>query len=365
VADHYRADHVGSLTRPPEVRAARAAYRAGDLSPDDLRQVEDRAILEVLEHQRQVGLTILSDGEMRRDAWQTDLPEAVEGFVDHYPTVRTTLPDGQVRVLEMHTKAIRGRLHARRRLTAHFVPFLQTHAARQFKVTMPSPASAARGSYQRGLTDLVYPTRAELLADLTQIYLAEMTALAAEEIAYLQLDEGFNSYVNPDWRAQLEESGQDPEQWLAEDIAAENVCWDVLADSDTVRATHLCRGSRTVARGKGGYDWLAERLFGELHVDRYLFEWDSAAAGGFEALRFVPPGKTVVLGLVTSKDPRLEDQDTLLRRIDEASRYVPPDQLAISPQCGFGGSADNAFMSSDEQWRKLELVVDTARRAWG
>ena len=132
-----------------------------------------------------------------------------------------------------------------------------------------------------------------------------------------------------------------------------------------MRASHLCRGSRTVARGKGGYDWLAEQLFDQLHVERFLFEYDSEAAGGFEPLRLVPPGKTVVLGLVTSKDPLLEDQDLLLRRIDAASKYIPVDQLALSPQCGFGGSADNEFMTPDQQWRKLELIVDTAHKVWG
>jgi 5-methyltetrahydropteroyltriglutamate--homocysteine methyltransferase len=365
MARDYRADQVGSLTRPAELKAARAAHRAGILSDVALREVEDRAILDALEHQRQVGMPIVTDGELRRDAWQTDLPRAVEGFVDEYPIVRTTLPDGTVRELEMHTKAISGKLRAKRRMTGEFLPFLKQHAPGPFKVTLPSPASAARGSYVAGVTDAVYPTRAELLTDLTAIYRDEMRQLAADGVAYVQMDEGFNSYVNPAWRESIRQAGQDPEQWLGEDIAAENACWDLLSPAQTVRATHLCRGSRTVARGDGSYEWLAERLFGHLQVDRFLFEWDSDAVGGFEPLRFVPPGKTVVLGLITSKDPTLESPDMLLRRIDEAAKYVAVDQLAVSPQCGFGGSADNAFMTPDQQWRKLDLVVEIARRVWG
>ena len=364
MTDTFRADQVGSLTRPDDLKAARQAYRAGQLEYAALRDREDRAILDALSHQQRIGMPIVSDGEMRRDAWQTDLPHAVGGFVDAYPIVRTTLPDGSVREIEMHTKAVEARLRPHRRLTADFLPFLQHHAPGPFKVTMPSPASASRNSYAAGLTDRVYPTRFDLLKDLVRIYQDEMRGLAANGVAYVQLDEGFNSYVNPDYRAGLEHNGQDPEHWLAEDIAAENACWDLLPAESIVRATHLCRGSRTVRRGTGSYDWLAERLFSELHVERFLFEWDSDAVGGFEPLRFVPPGKTVVLGLVTSKSPELESQDALLRRIDEAAAYIPLDQLALSPQCGFGGSADNAFMTPDEQWRKLELVVETAHRAW-
>jgi 5-methyltetrahydropteroyltriglutamate--homocysteine methyltransferase len=361
----YRADQIGSLTRPPQLKHARAAYGAGQVTHAQLRTVEDRAILDALEHQRQVGMPILTDGEMRRAAWQTDLSDAVDGFVADYPVVRTTLPDGTVREIEMHTKAVEAKLRPKRRLTATFLPFLEQHAAGPFTVTLPSPASAARGSFKAGVTDRVYASRTELLADLVQIYQDELRALDRDGVGYVQMDEGFNSYVNPAWRAALEQDGHDPERWLAEDIAAENACWALLPAERVVRASHLCRGSRTATRGQGSYDWLAERLFNELEVERFLFEYDSDAAGGFEPLRFLPPGKIVVLGLITSKDARLEDQAMLMRRIDQASTYAPIEQLALSPQCGFGGSADNAFMTADEQWRKLELVVDTARKGWG
>jgi 5-methyltetrahydropteroyltriglutamate--homocysteine methyltransferase len=361
----YRADQVGSFTRPPELKQARAAFRSGQLSHDALRQVEDRAILDALQHQQRIGMPIYGDGELRRDAWQTDLSDAVAGFVADYPVVQQTLPDGRVVQLEMHTKAVEAKLQPRRRLTHEFLPFLLRHAPGPIKVTLPSPANASRGCFKPGLSDRVYPTRHELLGDLVKIYRDEVLALKADGVAYVQMDEGFIAYVREDWRDGLVARGLDPERELAADIAAENVCWDVLADSGVVRAVHMCRGSRTTNRGTGGYDWLAERLFDQLHVDRFLLEYDSDAVGGLEPLRFVPKGKTVVLGLITSKDPMLESQDTLLRKVESASKYAPLDQLALSPQCGFGGSADNAFVTPDEQWRKLELVVETARKIWG
>jgi 5-methyltetrahydropteroyltriglutamate--homocysteine methyltransferase len=361
----FRADQVGSYTRPTELKQARAAFRSGQLSRAALREVEDNAILDALEHQQRIGMPIYGDGELRRDAWQTDLSDAVSGFVADYPIVKQRLPDGRVVELEMHTKAVEAKLQPRGRLSADFLPFLLQHAPGPVKVTLPSPANASRGCFKPGLSDQVYPTRHDLLRDLVAIYRDEVAALEADGVAYVQMDEGFIAYVREDWRDGLVAQGLDPERELAADIAAENACWDLLADSAVTRAVHMCRGSRTTNRGTGGYDWLAERLFDQLHVDRFLLEYDSDAVGGFEPLRFLPKGKTVVLGLITSKDPALENQDALLRKVDAASKYAPLDQLALSPQCGFGGSADNAFMIPDQQWRKLELVVGTARRIWG
>jgi 5-methyltetrahydropteroyltriglutamate--homocysteine methyltransferase len=361
----YRADQIGSLTRPPKLKRARTAFLDRQIDREHLRRVEDQCILDALEHQQQMGMPIFTDGELRRDAWQTDLSEAVEGFVAEYPVAEMRLPDGSVRKLEMHTKAISGKLRPVRRITATFLPFLLDHAPGPAKVTIPSPIHAARGGFQAGVTDRVYASREEVLADLVPIYQTEMRALATDGVAYVQLDEGFTSYVRADWRNRLAAQGLDPEQELAADIAAENACWDLLPPDQVTRGMHLCRGSRTQTRGSGTYDWLAERLFSELHVDRFLLEYDSELVGGFEPLRFLPKGKVAVVGLVTSKDPTLESKDQLLHRIDEASRHVPLEQLAISTQCGFGGSWDNDFMTVDEQWRKLELVCDVTRRVWG
>jgi len=287
---HFRADQVGSLTRPAELKQARSAFRTGQIQRSALREVEDRAILDALAHQVQVGMPVLSDGEFRRDAWQTDISDAVEGFVEQYPVVKRTLPDGQVVELEMHTKAVKDRLTQIRRITQGFLPFLQQHAERSFKVTMPSLAMVSRGGFKIGLSDRVYPTRHSLMADLLPIYQAEMRALASDSVPYVQMDEGFIAYVRPDWREELRAQGLDPEQELAADIAAENACWDLLPADTVVRAVHMCRGSRTTERGSGDYEWLAERLFDQLRVDRFLLEYDSDRVGGFEPLKFLPKG---------------------------------------------------------------------------
>lgn len=361
-----RADQVGSLVRPPELLDARDAYQAGQLNHNALRAAEDRAILDALAMQRAVGLDICTDGELRRDAWQTDVSAAVEGFVDDYPIVEQRQADGSAVRVQMHFKAVRGKLRQVRRLTAHETTFLRQHAPGPFKVTLPAASCLAHRVYQPGVTDTAYPTRMALQHDLAEIIRGELRTLADEGVGYVQLDEAFAGYVDEARRQQMGQAGHDPEQALAADIAVENACYAVLPRDRVVRAMHLCRGNRVRWGSTGGYDWLAERLFPALDVDRFLLEYDSERAGGFEPLRHLPRGKVVVLGLVTTKDPTLERQDDLLRRIDEAARHCPIEQLALSPQCGFQGAAlrDGAHMTVDAQRRKLELVVDTARKVW-
>jgi 5-methyltetrahydropteroyltriglutamate--homocysteine methyltransferase len=367
MATQYRTDQVGSLIRPPELLDARDAYKAGRIDREELRRVEDAAILDALEKQRQIGIEIFTDGEMRRDAWQTDIMQAVEGFADEYPIAEQRLPDGSVARVQMHTKPVRARLRQTRRLTAHEVQFLTQHAPGPFKVTMPAASFVAGLAYQPGVTDQAYPSPEELQQDVVALIRGEMQALVDDGVSYVQLDEGFVRYVSEEFLQGLRQAGRDPERALEADIAAENACYDAVPRDRVTVAMHVCRGNRVRTGGVGSYDWLAERLFGALHVDRFLLEYDSERAGSFEPLRFLPKGKTAVLGLVTTKDGRLESQDDLLRRIEEAARYCPIDQLALSPQCGFQSAAmrDGAFMTMDEQWRKLELVVDTARKVWG
>jgi 5-methyltetrahydropteroyltriglutamate--homocysteine methyltransferase len=232
---------------------------------------------------------------------------------------------------------------------------------------MPSPSTVLRFGYKPGVSDAVYPTREALHADTTAIVRDEMLALVNDGCAYVQLDEGFNSYVNPDWRGELERDGRDPMDVLTKDIAADNACYDAIEGKMT-RAMHLCRGSRVSwAHGAGTYDWLAERLFDQLHVDRFLLEYDTEVVGGFEPLRFVPKGKVVVLGLVSAKEAELETVDYLLGRINDAAKYCPVEQLALSTQCGFQGAAmrDGAHMTIDQEKRKLELIVEVAHKVWG
>jgi len=365
----YRADQIGSLIRPVRLLDARDDYKAGKIGRDALRAVEDDCVLEVLKLQQDAGMPIFTDGEMRRDAWQTVFSEAVDGFEESYPTREIEREDGTRVKLQMHTKAINGKLKQKRRLAQTDAEFLHKHAPGPFKITMPSPAMVARNSFRKGVTDKAYPDPGELRHDIGEIVKGELNALVAEGTAYLQFDEGFTIYAEPDRMKTMEGVRENPEQALEEDIALENACYDAARREGLTLAMHLCRGSRaSFTRGRGGYDWLAEHLFHRLHVDRFLLEYDnSERVGGFEPLKYVPKGKVAVLGLVSSTDPQLEKQDDLLRRIEEASKFCPIEQLAISSQCGFqgSGSRDGAHMTVDDEKRKLALIADTALKVWG
>jgi 5-methyltetrahydropteroyltriglutamate--homocysteine methyltransferase len=359
----YRSDQVGSLLRPPQLLDARDAFKAGKIDWAALRRVEDAAVTDVLARQERIEMPIFTDGEMRRDAWQTVFSQAVEGFVDQYPIVETTRPDGTMVKVQMHTKAARGKLRAVGRLTGTDAAFLKEHAPGPFKITMPSPAYVARGSFRPGITDRsIYPDREALLRDTTDIVRNEMLALVKDGCSYIQLDEGFTHHLTA-----ASKDAAAAEKDLAVDIAAENACHDAVRSENVTVAVHICRGSRVAwSHGPGSYDWLAERLFDALHCDRFLLEYDTDIVGGFEPLRFLPKGKVVVLGLVSSKEPRLETDDELKRRIDEAAKYCSFDQLALTSQCGFQGAAqrDGAHVDYDTQWRKLGLIVETAREVW-
>jgi 5-methyltetrahydropteroyltriglutamate--homocysteine methyltransferase len=362
-----RTDQIGSLVRPQKLLDAREDYKGGRIGLEALRRVEDECILEALKMQKDTGIDIFTDGEFRRDAWQTNISQAVDGFEKEYPVNERPLPDGTTLRLEMHTKPIVGKLRQLRRLADVDAAFLKEHSPGPFKITMPSPSSVARSSYRAGITDKAYPDPAELQGDVVRIIKAEMEALSREGVEQIQLDEGFTVYVRDDWRESLRSQGEDPEKVLAQDIAADNECYDAVRWSGASVSMHLCRGSRTASRGAGGYDWLAEHLFDALHVDRFLLEYDSEAAGGFEPLRFLPKGKIAVLGIVTTKDARLETEDEVLRRIDEAAKHCPLDQLALSSQCGFqaAANADGTRMTIEDQVRKLELIARVGRKVWG
>ena len=361
----YRSDQVGSLLRPPALLDARDAFKAGKIDRAQLRRNEDTAVVDVLSLQHQAGMSVYTDGEMRRDAWQTVFSQAVEGFVDQYPIVETARPDGTTAKVQMHTKAARGKLRSVGRLAGTDATFLKQHAPGPFKITLPSPAYVARGSFRPGVTDAaIYPDRDALLRDTTEIVRNEMIALVKDGCAYIQLDEGFTYHLT----AAASKDAATAEKDLAVDVAAENACYDAVRSDSVTVAMHVCRGSRVSwAHGPGSYDWLAERLFDTLHVDRFVLEYDTDIVGGFEPLRFLPKGKVVALGLVSSKEKRLETRDELKRRIDEAAKYCSLDQLALTSQCGFQGAAqrDGAHIDYDTQWRKLDLIAETAREVWG
>jgi 5-methyltetrahydropteroyltriglutamate--homocysteine methyltransferase len=234
-------------------------------------------------------------------------------------------------------------------------------------MTLPTPSSFYLVSYKPGITDRVYPSRAAMVGELAAIIRGEIMALADEGVPYIQLDAPYyTSYLDPLVRERVRQSGIDPDRAFDESLAADRACLEGVRREGVTLAMHVCRGnSKSRWFTEGGYDPIAGKLFGSLPVDTFLLEYDTERAGGFEPLRSVPKGKTVVLGLVSTKDPRLEPQDDLRRRIEEASKHVPIENLALSPQCGFASVAAGNLLSLDDQRRKLELVVATARRVWG
>jgi 5-methyltetrahydropteroyltriglutamate--homocysteine methyltransferase len=361
----YRAQHIGSLLRPPELLQARAAHAAGGLPLEQLRAAEDRAILQVLEKQRQLGLDVVTDGEMRRGSWLTDMAEAVDGFVSDRVALEWKGPGGGVEGSTAH--AAGAKLRKLRKMTGFEVPFLKKNTHGPFKVTLPAPSNFMLASYKTGITDKFYPTHADLLKDLVEIVRDDVKWLVSEGVQYIQFDAPFYShYLDPLQRARMRQEGRSPDKELENAIAGDNAALREVPRATVTVGMHICRGNnKSRWFTEGGYDSIAEKFFGRLEVDRFLLEYDTARCGGFEPLRLIPRGKSVVLGLITTKVPKLESQNELRRRIDEASKFVPLENLALSPQCGFASTAAGNLLSPDEQWKKLELVVDTARKVWG
>jgi methionine synthase II (cobalamin-independent) len=368
MARRYRADHVGSLLRPQELLDAR---RNPDVTREQLAAIEDRDILGVLKRQKEIGLEIFTDGELRRTSFMGDFYESVDGLDRDYELDRTWkgAPSGvgAARGIGAPGGAVVAKLRQTRRLTKHEVDFLKQHAPGDIKMTLPTVNQFPAIAYKKGVSDKAYPTRSEFLWDIVPMVKAEIRALVDEGVKYIQLDAPrYSYYIDPKWRRHIrEEMGLDPEQALDEAIRADNACLEGAKRDGVILAMHLCRGNnRSQWYAEGGYDPIAERLFNQLNVDVFLLEYESERAGTFEALRFVPRTKAVVLGLVSSKVPELEPQDQLIRRIDEASRYVPLENLALSPQCGFASTMEGNLLSERDQWSKLQLVVQTARRVW-
>jgi 5-methyltetrahydropteroyltriglutamate--homocysteine methyltransferase len=377
MAPAYRADQVGSFLRPAELKEAHRAHVQGQLPLEELRQLEDRAILDVLELQKQVGIDVLSDGEFRRGGWASDFSEAVDGYVAGRPAVtvfNTERGNMPVMTSQAAQRGVIGdKLRPRGRITAHEAGFLAQHAGGPFKMTMPAPSYVLARGYRPDVTDRVYGSRKAAIHDVAAIIRDEIKALVDDGVPYIQLDNPhYPDYLMAERNAEWRSVGVDPDVAILEDIEADNFALRAVPRDRAVAAMHLCRGNG--GRGQdqpagwhsaGSYDAIAERVFGSLDVDRFLLEYDSERSGGFEPLRYVPRGKKVVLGLVTTKSGDLESQDLLLRRIEEASRYVAVEDLALSPQCGFASTMAGNPLTTDEQKRKLELVVSTARQVWG
>jgi 5-methyltetrahydropteroyltriglutamate--homocysteine methyltransferase len=362
MAAPYRADHVGSFLRPPELLRARSDPA---VTADQLREMEDRAILAGLARQRNLGLEVFTDGELRRNNFMSDFTDAVAGF-DHTDAVARAWqgPAGTVRSV---TGVVNARLRQLRRLTAHEVGFMKQHCSGIIKMTLPSATQFPAIAYKQGVSDAVYASASEFLWDVVAIIRAEVRALVEEGIRYVQIDAPrYSYYIDPKWRDYIRtEMGVDPDAALDEAIRADNACLEGVRRPGLTVAIHLCRGNnRSHWYAEGGYDPIAEKLFGTLQVDRFLLEYDDERSGSFEPLRFVPRGKAVVLGLVSSKRSQLESAADVRRRVEQASRYVPLEDLALSPQCGFASMMEGNLLSEEEQWAKLGLVARVARDIW-
>jgi 5-methyltetrahydropteroyltriglutamate--homocysteine methyltransferase len=369
MAFKYRADQVGSLLRPKELLEA---HRTG-IAAGKLRELEDQQILRVLGRQKDLGFKIFTDGEFRRRGFMSDFHESVAGLDMEGAIDRNWQSTGVAAAVATPTsRPVAGiavaKIRQTKRLTSHEVDFLKRHAPGDIKITLPSANQFPAIAYRKGITDKVYPTHFALLWDIVPIIKSEIQALLKDGVKYIQIDAPRYSYfIDPKWRQYVrDEMGVDPDVALDEAIRADNACLEGASREGVVLAIHLCRGNnRSQWYAQGGYDPIAEKVFSQLRVDAFLLEYESERAGTFEPLRFVPRGKTVVLGLVSSKLPQLEPQDQVVRRIEEASKFVPMENLALSPQCGFASTMEGNLLTQEEQWRKLELVAQTARQVWG
>ncbi len=364
----YRADQVGSFLRPAELKEARSA------DPPDgarLREVEDRCILKILAKQKELGFEIFTDGEFRRSNFMGDFTDAVEGF-DFGDGVQrswnTAAPSGPTLGKGRVAGVVVEKLRAVRPLTGHELPFMKQHSPGAIKMTLPSATQFPAISWKRGRSENAYPTYSAMLWDIVEIMKKEMERLAAEGVKYIQIDAPRYSYfMDPKWRQWVSTEMQlEPEAWFEESIRADNACFEAARRPGVTLAIHLCRGnSQSHWYAEGGYDAVAEKLFGSLNVDRFLLEYDDARSGTFEPLRFIPRGKIAVLGLISSKRPELESGEQIAGRVRDASKYLPLDSLTLSPQCGFASVMQGNLISEEQQWAKMKLVTDTVREIWG
>lgn len=364
----FRADHVGSLVRPPELVEARAARARGEITEEALREVQHEAIREVVRRQEAIGLQAATDGEFNRGSWQTDFVLKIANVEPATPrfSVRFHSEKGDIEG-RPHTVRVSGKVSRPRPIFVDDFKFLRSVARAVPKITLPSPSVLHFRGGREGISAEAYPELEAFYQDLAQVYREEIADLAAAGCRYLQLDEVNLAYLcDPVLREDVRRNiGEDPTilprtyaRLINEAIRGR--------PTDMAVCLHLCRGNFAGNwMASGGYDPVAEVLFNEIAVDGYFLEYDSERAGGFEPLRFVPPGKLVVLGLVTTKRPHLESRDELKRRIEEASRVLPLEQLALSPQCGFASGVAGATMSIEQQFAKLARIVEVAQEVWG
>lgn len=363
----FRADMVGSLLRTQPLKEARTKREAGQLSAEELRAVEDEEIRKLIEKQEAIGLNAVTDGEFRRAFWHFDFLEELEGVEGAWGEPGA----GGVAFQGAHTKpkilkvADKLGFPAAHPMIDHF-RFVKENTSRVAKMTIPSPSML----HYRGGRELIdraaYPDMDGFYDDLGSAYAGAVKAFADAGCRYLQLDDvSFAYFCDAKQREMLKERGDDPEK--QPEIYADMINKAIAAKpDDMVMTMHMCRGNfRSTFIASGGYEPVAELLFNGVNIDGYFMEWDTDRAGGFEPLRFLPKGKHVVLGLVTSKTGVLENKDDIMRRIEEASKYCDIDQLCLSPQCGFASTEEGNVLAEEEQWAKLRMIVDIAEEVWG
>lgn len=363
----YRADHIGSLLRPAELLEARISHANGAIDQSQLREVEDQSILQALELQRDTGMEVFTDGEYRRDSFLGGPPRWLNGFSDPEESFLREWHGPNGGMLPTRVRVVSGRLEAKGRFTGQEISFMKEHAPGPIKITMPAASMLGLGGFKEGTTDRFYESRTTMQSALSALIKAEAEAAIVDGVHYIQFDApnyGTRLCGNR-IRQELTAQGVDLERELDEAISADNAAMAGLRQEGVTIGFHVCRGNhRSRWQADGGYDPIAEKLFSSLEVDTFLLEYDTERAGGLEPLKHVPRGKNVVLGLITTKEDRLESQDGLLRRIEEATKYVPLENLSISPQCGFASISEGNLISWDGQRRKLELVNEIARKVW-
>ena len=364
----FRADHVGSLLRPPELLRARDSFKKNEISAAELRTVEDTAIRSVVALQEAVGLEGITDGELRRSSWHMDFLYQLGGV--------TKIQDNNLKVqfhnaqgdIEFTPAALRvtGKVSLEKCIFGDDFKFLKSVTKGTPKLTIPSPSMIHYRGGRAAIDEAVYPDLKEFWRDLSAAYADEVEQLGKLGCDYLQLDDTSLAYLNdPAQREHIKQIGGDADNQHLVYIDIINAALAKKPVGMTV-CTHLCRGNfRSSWVAAGGYDHVADALFGRLNVDGFFLEYDDERSGGFEPLRFVPKGKMVVLGLVTSKRGAMETKDSLKRRIDDAARFVPLDQICLSPQCGFSSTVEGNALTVDEQMAKLRLIVETAQEVWG
>jgi 5-methyltetrahydropteroyltriglutamate--homocysteine methyltransferase len=360
----FRADHVGSLLRTTALKEARAKRERGEIDADALRAVEDEEIIKLIRRQEEAGLQSVTDGEYRRASWQTDFLTALPGVGSYYGERKFKFQGPQPRPILLRVEGRLGSFSGHPMID-HF-RFVATHTNAAPKMTIPSPSTLHFRYGREAVPESIYPSMDDFYRDLGMTYAKALRAFADAGCRYLQIDEVNLAYLcDPALRDQVRARGDDPDT-LPQVYAGMLNTAIANVPADMTVTMHLCRGNfRSTFVASGGYEPIADLLFNAVDVHGYFMEYDTERAGSFEPLRFVPKGKQVVLGLVTSKSGTLESRDDLKRRIEAAAKFVDIDQLCLSPQCGFASTEDGNVLAEEEQWAKLRMIVEVAREVWG